>query len=134
MLGYEVTACALRRPLSTEPIEKKTEQNSEQKTEHQNRQQVLVLYLASSALDSPVKGWSYYDGWSDDPVSIGHESKPPYRTGLEALRDGWRLIQASPLIDHGEGSEFRTGYLKYEFFFERWLAQPDNPIEIGARR
>jgi len=70
-----------------------------------------------------VKGWSYYDGWSDDPVSIGHESKPPYRTGLEALRDGWRLIQASPLIDHGEGSEFRTGYLKYEFFFERWLTR-----------
>ena len=130
MLGYTGKSRELRRLLSTERIEQKTEY----KAEHKNRQQVLVLYLASSALDSPVKGWSYYDGWSDDPVSIGHESEPPYRTGLEALRDGWRLIQASPLIDHGEGSEFRTGYLKYEFFFERWLAQPDNPIEIGARR
>ena len=120
--------------MSTERIEQKTEQKTEQETEQQNRQQVLVLYLASSALDSPVKGWSYYDGWSDDPVGIGHESKPPYRTGLEALRDGWRLIQASPLMDHGEGSEFRTGCLKYEFFFERWLAQPDNPIDSGASR
>ena len=134
MLGYKVRSRALRRPLSTELIKQKTEQRTEQKTEHQNRQQVLVLYLASSALDSPVKGWSYYDGWSDDPVGIGHESKPPYRTGLEALRDGWRLIQASPLIDHGEGSEFRTGYLKYEFFFERWLAQPDRLIDSGAPR
>ena len=98
MLGYTGKSRELRRPLLTERIE--------QKTEHKNRQQVLVLYLASSALDSPVKGWSYYDGWSDDPVSIGHESEPPYRTGLEALRDGWRLIQASPLIDHREGSSF----------------------------
>ena len=120
--------------MSTERIEQKTEQKTEQETEQQNRQQVLVLYLASSALDSPVKGWSYYDGWSDDPVGIGHESKPPYRTGLEALRDGWRLIQASPLMDHGEGSEFRTGYLKYEFFFERWLAQSDRLIDSGAPR
>ena len=134
MLGYTGKSRILRRPLSTELIEQKTEQKTEQETEQQNRQRVLVLYLASSALDSPVKGWSYYDGWSDDPVGIGHESKPPYRTGLEALRDGWRLIQASPLMDHGEGSEFRTGYLKYEFFFERWLAQPDRLIDSGASR
>ena len=36
-----------------------------------------MLYLASSALDSPVKGWSYYDGWSDDPVGIGHGLNHP---------------------------------------------------------
>ena len=56
----------LRRLLSTERIEQKTDQKTDQKTEqeieHKNKQQVLVLYLASSALDSPVKGWSYYDG------------------------------------------------------------------------
>ena len=51
----------------------------------------------------------------------GDADEPPYATGLAALQDGWRLIQASPLLDHGVGGEFRTGYLKYEFFFERLI-------------
>ena len=83
MLGYTGKSRELRRPLSTERIEQKTEY----KAEHKNRQQVLVLYLASSALDSPVKGWSYYDGWSDDPVGIGHESNHP--TALVLKRARW---------------------------------------------
>ena len=49
----------------------------------------------------------------------GDEDTPPYKTGLDALLDGWRLIQASPLVSHIPGNEFRTDYLKYEFFFEK---------------
>ena len=37
----------------------------------------------------------------------------------DALLDGWRLFQASTLEQHKSGDEFRTGYLKYEFFFEK---------------
>ena len=29
---------------------------------NRQRQQVLILYLASSALDTPVVAWSIYDG------------------------------------------------------------------------
>jgi hypothetical protein len=83
------------------------------------RQRVLVLYLSSSALDSGVVAWANYDGTGRTQPMAGDESEPPYRTGLGALKDGWRLIQASPLIQHVQGDEFRTGYLKYEFFFEK---------------
>lgn len=83
------------------------------------RQQVLVLYLSSSALDSNVIAWANYDGTGRAHPMAGDQSEPPYRTGVHALRDGWRLIQASPLMQHAQGDEFRTGYLKYEFFFER---------------
>ena len=83
------------------------------------RQRVLVLYLASSALDSPVVAWANYDGTGQTKPMAGDEDTPPYRTGVHALRDGWRLIQASPLTQHAPGAEFRTGYLKYEFFFEQ---------------
>ncbi|NBC23020.1 MAG: hypothetical protein GVY21_06045 [Gammaproteobacteria bacterium] len=83
------------------------------------RQQVLVLYLENSALDSAVVGWSVYDGTGQDRHMAGDAESPPYHSGLAALRDGWRLIQASPLLPHAGGDEFRTGYLKYEFFFER---------------
>jgi hypothetical protein len=83
------------------------------------RQQVLVLYLSGSALDSNVIAWANYDGTGRTRPMAGDQSEPPYRTGVHALRDGWRLIQASPLAQHAPGDEFRTGYLKYEFFFER---------------
>ena len=83
------------------------------------RQQVLVLYLSSSALDAPVIAWSNYDGTGRTEHTAGDESEPPYRTGLAALQDGWRLFQASPLTPHAAGEEFRTAYLKYEFFFEK---------------
>ncbi len=87
------------------------------------RQQVMVLYLASSALDSGVVGWAFYDGSGRDRHSPGDQDEPPYRTGLSALEDGWRLIQASPLVSHVAGQEFRTDYLKYEFFFEKLVQQ-----------
>lgn len=84
------------------------------------RQQVLVLYLQTSALDSGVIGWSQYDGRGEAQYMAGDQDTPPYKTGLHALRDGWRLFQASALNPHAPGDEFRTAYLKYEFFFEKW--------------
>ena len=83
------------------------------------RQQVMVLYLGSSALDTRVIAWAHYDGTGQNRHMAGDTEDPPYRTGLEALQDGWRLIQASPLVSHAIGEEFRTDYLKYEFFFEK---------------
>ncbi len=85
------------------------------------RQQVLVLYLETSALDSGVVAWSRYDGTGKVQHMAGDADKRPYRTGLDALKDGWRLFQASQLTPHCSGDEFRTGYLKYEFFFEKLI-------------
>jgi hypothetical protein len=84
------------------------------------RQKVLVLYLANSALDSPVVGWASYDGTGRTLHMAGDSDAPPYATGLAALRDGWRLFQASQLLPHARGEEFDISYLKYEFFFEQF--------------
>jgi len=89
------------------------------------RQQVLVLYLADSALDAGVVAWAFYDGTGRQRHMAGDSEEPPYASGLEALRDGWRLIQASPLVDHAPGQEFRTGYLRYEFFLEKMVDGDD---------
>lgn len=85
------------------------------------RQQVMVLYLGSSALDTNVVAWAFYDGTGQKRHMSGDSDEPPYRIGLDALLDGWRLIQASPLISHVSGDEFKTDYLKYEFFFEKMV-------------
>jgi hypothetical protein len=50
---------------------------------------------------------------------------PPYATGVDALRDGWRLIQMSPLIAPVPGHERETSFLKHEFVFERMVSAPD---------
>lgn len=83
------------------------------------RQQVLVLYLANSALDSAVVGWSIYDGTGRTTPVTGDENTPPYQTGLDALKDGWRVFQFPQLIPPFPNYEYTTSFLKHEFIFER---------------
>ncbi|MEV7299443.1 hypothetical protein [Streptomyces clavifer] len=83
------------------------------------KQQVLILFLANSALDADVVGWSAYDGIGRTRPTTGDGDEPPYRTGLDALLDGWRLIQASQLIPPHPGHEYDTSFLKHEFIFEK---------------
>lgn len=102
-----------------------------------DRQQVLVLYLATSSLDSRVVGWSSFDGASDVPEEAGDAPRPPYATGLDALRDGWRLFQASQLMPPVRGQEYGTSFQKFEFFFEKLVACPEPaaasvPVSPGA--
>lgn len=83
------------------------------------RQKVLVLYLANSALDSPVKGWSAYDGTGEENHTTGDSADVPYATGLDALKDGWRVIQFPQLTPPYPGEEYSTSFMKYEFIFEK---------------
>jgi hypothetical protein len=83
------------------------------------RQQILMLWLASSALDSDVLGWSFYDG-STGAVTLP-DADPPYADGVAALRDGWRLIQIAQLIPPVPGHEHDTSFLKHECVFERMV-------------
>ena len=82
------------------------------------RQQILYLWAAGSALDSPTVGWAFHDG--ADGVGDGiAEASPPYASGVEALRDGWLLLQSAQLVPFVPGEEHRNSYLQYEFVFER---------------
>lgn len=82
------------------------------------RQQVLFLWLAESALDSDTVGWAFYDGTSGDGPQPSDEA-PPYASGLAALKDGWFLLQApSPSAAHDD-HDHATSYLRNEFVFAR---------------
>ena len=83
------------------------------------RQQVLTLYLSTSALDSRVLGWSIYDGTGAQAHTTGDSDSPPYETGLDALRDGWRLLQLPVLIPPYPGEEYSTSFMKYGFVLEK---------------
>ena len=83
------------------------------------RQQVLVLYTATSALDDRVVAWSSYDGTGRTHPTMGDSDEPPYPTGLAALRDGWMLMQAAQLLPPATGQEYDLSFLKHEFWFTR---------------
>jgi hypothetical protein len=85
------------------------------------RQRVLVLYLATSALDGAVIGWATYDGTGRTAPTTGDSDEPPYPTGVAALLDGWRLFQASQLVPPHPGHEYDVSFLKHEFLFERLI-------------
>lgn len=87
------------------------------------RQQVLVLWLSSSALDSAVIGWAFHDGSAG--VGPQPDGDPPYATGVGALVAGWRLIQMSALHPPLPGHEHDTSFLKHEFVFERMVDLSD---------
>ena len=63
--------------------------------------------------------WAQYDGTGETLHMSGDSDEPPYPTGLDALLDGWRLFQMSPIRPEPPGDPFTTSYLKYEFAFEK---------------
>tara|TARA_B110000263_G_scaffold72912_1_gene63750 strand:+ start:116 stop:385 length:270 start_codon:yes stop_codon:yes gene_type:complete len=83
------------------------------------KQEILILYLSNSSLASKVIGWARYYSDKKKIGMPGDNDKPPYDNGIDAIHDGWRLFQTSQIEQHKKGEEFRTGYLKYEFFFEK---------------
>jgi hypothetical protein len=82
------------------------------------RQQILYLWAAGSALDSPTIGWAFHDGTDGQGPQLP-DGSPPYRSGVRALRDGWMLLQSAQLVPPAPGEEHLNAYLEYEFVFER---------------
>ena len=86
-------------------------------------QQLLVLYLKNSSLDSDVIAWSFWDGSGEKKTFPGDSNEKPYKTGLDTLTARWRLIQMSPIYPTVTGSETTTSIFQYEFIFEKLLTE-----------
>lgn len=79
------------------------------------RQDLLYLQAGSTSIASGIHGMSIV---KDGQIINPEPDKFPYNTVLEAIRDGWRIIQfpnLSLLMD-----ESRTYGLGCEFILEKW--------------
>jgi len=85
------------------------------------KQQLLILYAATSSPDSPVGAWSLFDGTGRERHMAGDGDEPPYASVLAAMRDGWRVIQLPALRGAARGAEHDTDFLQYEFVLEKLL-------------
>ena len=93
----------------------------------QLRQKILILHLYNPDLNSPVTAWSMYDGTAQPKAGeesayatqSGNEEAPPYKSVVDAMRDGWRVIQFPMQFPAYPGTEYQTSYLKYEYILEK---------------
>jgi hypothetical protein len=83
------------------------------------RQQLLLLYLSTSDLGSPVVAWSFYDGTGKTSSMSGDTDKPPFASALAAMQAGWRVVQLSGLSPRPPGTEHQTSFLRFEVVLER---------------
>ncbi len=56
------------------------------------RQKLLVLWLQTPDLRSPVGAWSIFDGTGKETHTTADSHQPPYDSVLDAMKDGWRVI------------------------------------------
>jgi hypothetical protein len=87
---------------------------------------VLYLWANGSSLDSGVIGWAFHDGTAGAGPGLPPGS-PPYATAVDALREGWMLLQSAQLIPPAPGDEHRNSYLEYEFVLERRVEATGEP-------
>jgi len=86
------------------------------------RQQILILHLATSSLESNTVAWAVFDGAASADkrqMQSGDSDEPPYSSVLAAMRDGWNVIQLPVLPTFVTGHEHENGNLPYEYVLER---------------
>jgi hypothetical protein len=85
------------------------------------RQKLLVLYTGNSTPASPVVAWSLWDGTGKPGAAPAPEAnpQPPYQTVIDAMKDGWRVINFPPLQPPMVGREYEVDYFKFEFVLEK---------------
>lgn len=83
------------------------------------RQKLLILCTATPDLGSRVGVWSSYDGTGREHHTTGDSDTPPYKSVLEAMRDGWRVIQFPQQFPAYPGMELSTAYLRFEYILEK---------------
>ncbi|UUZ81546.1 hypothetical protein LJK88_44145 [Paenibacillus sp. P26] len=86
------------------------------------RQQILILHLALPDLESRTVAWALYDGAkpkNELQMQTGDSNEPMYESVLDAMRDGWNVIQVPSMPVFLSGHEFEQGHLPYEYVLER---------------
>jgi hypothetical protein len=89
------------------------------------RQKLLVLWLQTPDLRSPVGAWSIFDGTGKETHTTADSHQPPYDSVVDEMKDGWREIQFPQQVPAFPGMEYNTSYLKFEYILEQLEAIDD---------
>jgi hypothetical protein len=84
-------------------------------------QDILVLFQSTPGLDANVTAWSRYEASKGSMIpDLPDEAEPPYATALEAMRDGWQVLQMSELKQRSPDDAYEDGPLPYQIVLSRF--------------
>ena len=78
----------------------------------------MILWSQTPDLNGPIGAWASYDGTGKVRHTTGDTTEPPYSSVLDAMKDGWRVIQFPQLYPTYPGMELSTSYLRFEHILE----------------
>ena len=85
----------------------------------ESRQLVLYLTAKSTSMYAAVVGWALFDPTSvREPTPLSEE--PPYQSVLEAVADGWRVVQF-PVSSSYQYKDLENDYVGFDFVLEKWI-------------
>ena len=85
-------------------------------------QDILVFFQTTPALDAPPVAWAYYEASKGPIRDLVEESDPPYGNAMEAMRDGWQVIQMSELKHRSSEDGYELGPLPYQTVLSKFNA------------
>ena len=78
-------------------------------------QDIMVLFQTTPALDAQAVAWARYEASKGTGIKdLVEEQDPPYTTAIEAMRDGWQVIQMSELKERNRDDGYELGPLPYQ--------------------
>lgn len=106
-------------------IQSDTTESSSAETSAKLVQDILILFQTIPGLDAQVSAWSRYEASKGTVIEdLADEDEPPYQNALEAMRDGWQVIQISELKHRTESDAYIDGPLPYHVVLSKF-----NPIQ-----
>ena len=79
----------------------------------------MILWLHTPDLNSAVGAWAIYDGTGRERHTTADSEEPPYHSVVDAMKDGWRVMQLPQQFPAYPGMEYNTSYLKFEYILEK---------------
>ena len=89
-------------------------------------QDILILFQTTPALDTAPVAWARYDASKGTGIrDLVEESEPPYKNAMEAMRDGWQVIQMGELKHRTEDDGYELGPLPYQTVLSKFNERQD---------
>ena len=86
----------------------------------ENRRPSRIMYLTARSINmrSGIVGWAVFVPGEGPELKLPGD-EPPYESVLDAVADGWRVVQY-PINKLYEYKDLENDYVGFDFILEKW--------------
>ena len=107
-----------RRKLESGALEGRDLDQLESLLENPPRPKIMYLTARSTNMRSGIVGWVVFVPGEKPKLRLPGD-EPPYDSVLEAVADGWRVVQY-PIPKLYEYKDLENDYVGFDFILEKW--------------